>query len=231
MARLLFLSDLHGNCDALKAILEEVRYDAAFCLGDLVDYGPEPAGCIDWARGNGIVTVRGNHDNAVAFGVDCGCGYAYKHLSVATREYTWSALGHNDLAFLAGLPMLVEKELDCIKIMLAHGSPKSFFDYIYPDMPGERLEELTEGISCEYLAVGHTHKPAILKTGRMTVLNPGSVGQPRDGDARASCMVFDTATRDASVARVEYDIEAACRKIRAGMPHADELEAILRRGY
>jgi putative phosphoesterase len=125
----------------------------------------------------------------------------------------------------------VEKDVDGIKIMLAHGSPKSFFDYIYPDTPAGRLEELTEGVSCDYLAVGHTHKPAILKTRRMAILNPGSVGQPRDGDTRASCMVFDTATRDARIIKVKYDLEAVCRKIRIKMPHAAELEAILRRGY
>lgn len=231
MARILIISDLHANREALDSVLEKVSYDGVLCLGDLVDYGPEPAECIDWARRNGIVTVRGNHDNAVAFKVDCGCGYAYKHLSVATREYTWASMGDRDIAYLAGLPTLVEKDVDGIKIMLAHGSPKSFFDYIYPDTPAGRLDELTEGVSCEYLAVGHTHKPAILKTRRMTILNPGSVGQPRDGDARASCMAFDTAAREARIIRVKYDLEAVCRKIRAKMPHAAELEAILRRGY
>jgi predicted phosphodiesterase len=92
MARILFISDLHANREALDSVLENVGYDEVFCLGDFVDYGPEPAECIDWARRNGIVTVIGNHDNAVAFKVDCGCGYAYKHLSVATREYTWASI-------------------------------------------------------------------------------------------------------------------------------------------
>jgi predicted phosphodiesterase len=109
MSRILFISDLHANREALDAVLKNVEHDEIFCMGGLVDYGPEPAECIDWARRNGIVTVRGNHDNAVAFKVDCGCGYAYKRLSVATRDFTWSSIGDNDMKFLAGLPMLVEK--------------------------------------------------------------------------------------------------------------------------
>lgn len=231
MARILFISDIHGNLDALKAVVGGIRYDEAVCLGDLVDYGPEPAECIDWVRRNCTVTVRGNHDNAVALKVDCGCSYVYKHLSVATREYTWVSISDDDMAFLRGLPMLVEKEVDGVRLTLTHGSPKSFFDYIYPDTPAARLEELTEGIRGDYLAVGHTHKPCILRAKGMTIINPGSVGQPRDGDTRASCLLLDTSAREAGIVRFAYDIDGVCKKIRAKMPVADELEAILKRGH
>src|SRR5271157_1910586 len=229
--RLLLISDLHANMEALHAILEGVKYDRIFCMGDLVDYGPNPLECIDWIRSNHVPTVRGNHDNAVALHVDCGCGYTYKHLSEATREYTWATISKNEESFLRSLPLKLELEIDEIKLMLAHGSPASFFDYINPDTPVEKLEEYTAGLNDDYLIVGHTHKPAILKTPKLTVLNPGSVGQPRDGDWRASCMVFDTNKRSQELIRLEYDIEATCKKIRASMPHAEELEAILRRGY
>lgn len=231
MALILFVLDLHANREAMDSVLENVRCDEVLCLGDLVDYGPDPGECIDWARNNNVVTVRGNHDNAVAFRVDCGCGYVYKYLSKATREYTWASIGDNDIAFLKSLPMLVERDIEGIKITLAHGSPRSFFDCVYPDTPEGRIDELTEGISSRYLAVGHTHKPAVIKTRRLTVLNPGSVGQPRDGDLRASCMTFDTATGEARVVRVKYDLDTICRKIGKKMPHAPELEAILRRDY
>lgn len=231
MARILFISDIHGNFDALKSITEEVSYEEAFCLGDLVDYGPEPSECIDWIRRNGVATVRGNHDNAVAYEVDCGCGYTYKHLSIATREYTWASIGGEDISFLKGLPLFIEKEIDGIKLVLAHGSPKSFFDYIYPDTPIDRIEELTAGISCDYLAVGHTHMPMQIASGGLKIINPGSVGQPRDGDIRASCLLLDTTTEEVKVIRVAYDVEAVRKKIRKAMPHAEELESILMRGY
>jgi putative phosphoesterase len=229
--RLLLISDIHANIEALNAIMEGVRYDRVFCMGDLVDYGPNPLECIDWIRSNNVPTIRGNHDNAVALHVDCGCGYIYKHLSEATREYTWATISEKEETFLRNLPLKLELEIEGIKTVFAHGSPTSFFDYINPDITMEKLDEYTAGLTDEYLIVGHTHKPAILKTSRMTILNPGSVGQPRDKDWRASCMVFDTNNRTQEIIRLEYDIETTCKKIRASMPNADELESILRRGY
>ncbi len=229
--KMLFISDLHANMEALKSILDNVRYDSIFCLGDLVDYGPDPAQCIDWIRRNDVLTIRGNHDNAVAYHVDCGCGYVYKHLSEATREYTWASISKGDESFLRNLPLKQEINVDGIRLMLAHGSPMSFFDYIYPDIPGEKLEEYTSGLNADYLVIGHTHKPVILKAPNTIVLNPGSVGQPRDNDRRASCMIFDTESLTQEIIRLDYDIGTTCRKIKSSMPHADELIAILKRGY
>ncbi|MCD1293948.1 metallophosphoesterase [Methanocella sp. CWC-04] len=231
MTRLLLISDIHANLEALRAIVDNVCYDEIFCMGDLVDYGPDPSECIEWVRINKVPTIKGNHDNAVAMHVDCGCGYKYKHLSEATREYTWDNIEQKDEDFLASLPLIINKEIDGVKFTFTHGSPSSFFEYIYPDTTREILERITSELDSDYLVVGHTHKPAILNTSRMTILNPGSAGQPRDGDIRASCMVFDTLSRKAEIIRLDYDIEKTCGKIRASMPHASELEAILRRGY
>lgn len=229
--KLLLVSDIHGNYEALNAVTEKVEYDEALCMGDLVDYGPQPAECIDWIRNNGIPTVRGNHDNAVAFHVDCGCGYKYKHLSEATREYTWKILGEDRKEFLGSLPLKIEREFGGLSITMAHGSPSSFFDYIQPDTPAEKIEEITKDIKPGYLLLGHTHRPAIFKTATHTVLNPGSVGQPRDNDPRASCMVLDTERNKAELFCIEYDIDRTCKMIKDRMPMADELTAILRRGF
>ena len=229
--RLLLISDIHGNLEALNAILENIRYDQVICLGDLVDYGPDPLAIIDWIRNNNVPTIRGNHDNAVALHVDCGCGYKYKHLSEATREYTWGQISEKEEEFLKSLPLSLDFNFDNLKIKAIHGSPNSFFDYIYPDTPAENVESLTEGLSCDYLFAGHTHVPMIRKTDRFTLLNPGSAGQPRDKDWRASCMIFDTSTEQPEIIRLNYDLETTIRKIKASMPHAAELEAILRRGY
>lgn len=229
--KLLLISDIHGNIEALDAILDNVRHDQAICMGDLVDYGPDPLAVIDWVRDNAVPTVRGNHDNAVALHVDCGCGYKYKHLSEATREYTWQKITGKDEDFLLSLPLTIDLDVGGIKIKAIHGSPKSFFDYLYPDTPPDQVESLTADISCEYLLAGHTHVPMVLKTSRLTLLNPGSAGQPRDGDWRASCMVFDTDTRKPEIVRLAYNVDNTCKKIRSSMPLADELEAILRRGY
>jgi putative phosphoesterase len=229
--RLLLISDLHGNKEALDAILDYVRYDSIICMGDLVDYGPDPLAIIDWIRSNNVPTIKGNHDNAVALHVDCGCGYKYKHLSEATREYTWQTITEKEEKFLAALPAGIDTDLGHLKIKAIHGSPKSFYDYIYPDTPMDKLEFMTEGISCDFLLAGHTHMPMARKTGRFTILNPGSVGQPRDNDWRTSCMVFDTTTHKPEIIRLDYDIEATIKKIKASMPQADDLNAILKRGY
>ncbi|MGA9141228.1 MAG: metallophosphoesterase family protein [Methanocella sp.] len=229
--KLLLISDLHANMEALRAILENVSYDKIICMGDLVDYGPDPMAIIDWIRSNKIPTIRGNHDNAVALHVDCGCGYKYKHLSEATREYTWSQITEYEEMFLGSLPLSLDFSFDGLKVRATHGSPNSFFDYIYPDTPSEQVEQWLGDVSCDFLLAGHTHVPMIRKLSRLTMLNPGSAGQPRDGDWRASCMVFDTSSRQPEIIRLKYNVEATIKKIKASMPNAGELEAILRRGY
>jgi protein phosphatase len=229
--RLLLISDIHGNIEALNAILENVRYDRVICMGDLADYGPDPLAVIDWIRSNNVPTVRGNHDNAVALHVDCGCGYKYKHLSEATREYTWEHISEKEEEFLMSLPLSLDFDFDNLKIKVVHGSPNSYFDYVYPDTADDKVRPMMADVACDYMFAGHTHVPMIRKLSGLTMLNPGSVGQPRDGDWRTSCMVFDTATRKPEIVRLEYDIDKTCGKIRKSMPNADELIAILKRGY
>ena len=232
--RLLLIADIHANLEALQTVLE-VPHDRAICLGDIVDYGPDPDRCIDLLRKKNIITLRGNHDNAVAFKMDCQCGYKYKHLSIATREYTWEILDRSRIEYLQKLPLLIKEEIDGKRLYLTHASPRSMFEYIKPETPDEEImrmiEESIEPVEAEFLAVGHSHIPMNRKLGNFTIINPGSVGQPRDGDTRAGCAVFDTETGKVEFLRLEYDIKTVCEKIKERMPHAEELTAILRRGY
>ena len=228
--RLLIISDIHGNKEAMDAVLA-VSHDEAICLGDIVDYGPSPGECIDVLLDQKIPTIMGNHDNAVAFRMDCGCGYAYKHLSQSTREYTWNILNATQLEFLRKLPMDIRREENGKKLYFTHGSPLSFYDYIKPDTPEQTIKELITGVSADFLFMGHSHLPFVRKVADVTLVNPGSVGQPRDGDTRASCVVFDTDSFQAEIIRVEYDMEVVFDKIRKNMPNAEELISILKRGY
>ncbi len=228
--RLLIISDVHGNKEALDAVMA-VPHDDVICLGDLVDYGPSPGECIDLLIDQKISTIMGNHDSAVAFRMDCGCSYQYKHLSQSTREYTWAVLRDTQIEFLRKLPLNHERMENGKKLYLAHGSPVSFYDYIKPDTTEDAIKELIKGVDAEFIFIGHSHLPFVRKVGDVTLVNPGSVGQPRDGDTRASCAVFDTGTLQAEIIRVEYDMEGVFRKIRTNMPNADELIAILKRGY
>ena len=232
--KLLLIADIHGNYEALQTVLE-IPHDRAICLGDIVDYGPEPDKCIDLLRKKEIPTIRGNHDNAVAFKVDCQCGYKYKHLSIATREYTWKVLDRDRIEYLQKLPILIKEEIDEKKIYVTHASPRSMFEYIKPETPDEEIQamvnEAMEPVDADFLVVGHSHIPMNRKLGNLTIINPGSVGQPRDGYSRASCAVFDSESGEVEFLRLEYNIDVVCAKIKEGMPHADELMAILRRGY
>ncbi len=231
--KLLLIADIHANYEALQTVLK-VPHDRVICLGDIVDYGPDPDKCIDLLRKEKIPTIRGNHDNAVAFKVDCQCGYKYKHLSVATREYTWGILDDSRMEYLQKLPLVHREEIDGKRLFITHASPRSIYEYIKPETPDEDIQamlaEPMEPIDAEFLVVGHSHIPLVRKLGDMTIINPGSVGQPRDGDTRAGCAVFDTETGEVELLRLEYDIEAVCKKIEERMPNAYELTAILRRG-
>lgn len=227
--KLLVISDIHGNMQALDAVMS-IAHDEVICLGDIVDYGPSPGECIDLLDKQGIPTVMGNHDNAVAFRMECGCGYEYKHLSVSTREYTWDVLNERQLGFLKKLPFSLERVENGRKLYFTHGSPLSFYDYIRPDTPEEVIRGYIRGLDAEFIFVGHSHTPFVRKIGDVTLVNPGSVGQPRDEDNRASCAVFDTDTLRTEIIRVRYDMETVCDNIRKSMSHADELTSILERG-
>jgi predicted phosphodiesterase len=109
------------------------------------------------------------------------------------------------------------------------------FEYIKPETPDEEIQnmiaEAMEPVEADFLVVGHSHIPMNRKLGNLTIINPGSVGQPRDEDIRASCAVFDTEKGEVEYLRLDYDIDSVCAKIKERMPHAEELIGILRRGY
>ena len=232
--KVLLIADIHANLEALRTVLD-VPHDRAICLGDIVDYGPDPDKCIDLLQKKNIPTIRGNHDNAVAFKADCQCGYKYKHLSIATREYTWGILDRSRIEYLQKLPLLIKEEIDGKRLYLTHASPRSMFEYIKPETPDEDIRAMLadpmEPVDAEFLIVGHSHIPMNRKLGDLIIINPGSVGQPRDRDTRAGCAIFDTETGGLELLRLEYDIDAVCAKIEERMPHAEELTCILRRGY
>lgn len=230
----LLISDIHANYEALQAVLE-IPHDRVLCLGDVVDYGPDPDKCIDLLRKNAIPTIRGNHDDAVAFSVDRPCGYKYRRLSVETRKYTRSILDRSRIDYLKKLPLLIKEEIEGKKLYLTHANPRSIFEYIKPETTDEEIQkmidEAMEPVEAEFLLVGHSHIPVNRELGSLKIINPGSVGQPRDGDARTSCAVLDTEDGKVEFLRIEYDIDTVCAKIKEGMPYAQELIDILKRGY
>lgn len=213
------LSDIHANLQALThalAAIERMGVDALCCLGDVVGYGADPGPCLALIRERCDLVVRGNHDEAVATG---------DGLNSLPRHGRKAALAHRkqlsleDRAWLAGLPLRME----------AFGCT---FVHSTPHRPGSWLRlEGFEAIRAQFshfetdvCFVGHTHIPGVasnqlgvsaLRRGPRFLINPGSIGQPRDGDPRLAFGVFDTGAFTYELHRLTYDAEAAADRVRA----------------
>ncbi len=221
MGRVLLISDVHGNYEALKAVLEHAwrsRFDSVVVLGDLVDYGPDPDLVIDEVRSlKPEAIVRGNHDHAVAYGVDCGCGPATHAASVYTRKaVSLAKLSSNDIKWLASIPTEAEVSvLGLSGVLVVHATPaENLHDYLYPWFDDSRVAESLKGFEGPALLMGHTHHQFILRRlGRYLLINPGSVGQPRDGDPRAAYAIVDSEEARVELRRVKYDVRTVIRKL------------------
>jgi predicted phosphodiesterase len=230
--RVLVLSDIHANLAALEAVLEDAAqqdYEAVWCLGDIVGYGPEPDACVTRIRLLRAVTVVGNHDWAVVGRMDVGDFNPEARRAVLwTREH----VSGENLAWLGALPSrpLVQGEYT-----LTHGSPRDpVWEYVlFPSAARANLEV----ISTPFCLVGHTHVPAVYvwpqgapSAGALTltpgqavalhadwraILNPGSVGQPRDNNPRAAYAILDTEDATWLPLRVPYHVEVTQAHMRA----------------
>ena len=208
--RILLVADIHSNWAALSAIDE--RYDVCLFLGDLVEYGTDPVPCLNWVRRHAAVAIRGNHDHAVAQRVPARPGHGYRGWAAATRALHWEMLGKSDLFYLSRLPVTRELVLDGHSFHLVHATPRDPLDE-YLSEEKEAWASRLQSIESDFVLVGHTHLPYSLTVGRTQVVNPGSVGQPRDGDPRASYAIIDQGRVE--LKRVAYDIDATLRQMRS----------------
>lgn len=236
--RVLLVSDIHGNFDALQAVLEDARsrggVDAVWNLGDTVGYGAEPGRCLQYLAELQAVSVAGNHDLAAIGRIPVS---DFNPFAAAAIVWTGNQLTAEHKAYIAGLPLRWEQD-GCT---LVHGSPRDpVWEYVLSeDVAGENFPLFATPVCL----LGHTHIPTIfvqppvaagsldcegwllepgerLERGSIRLIyNPGGVGQPRDGDPRAAYAIFDTEAQCFAHYRVAYDVEAAQAKIRAaGLP-------------
>jgi len=232
------LSDIHGNLEALEAVLGDAtpRADAVLCLGDIVGYGADPAACVERVAERAQAITAGNHEHGVAGRLDLDWFNRYARAAV---EWTRERLDDDHRAWLGALPLVVEVG----DATLVHASPDRPEEWDYLVSAADGFAALP-AFPTRLCFVGHSHLPAAwsvgsagpefaagpvelpLLAGRRYLVNVGSVGQPRDRDPRAAYALWDAERGTLAIRRVAYDVQAARRKIvAAGLPRylADRL--------
>ncbi len=200
--RIAVFSDLHANADALAVLGEE--YDELWFLGDIVGYGPDVATAIDFVRQNGSIAIRGNHDNAAVYDDPIGCSPQNEPLALATRDYTRDRLDAAQRDYLATLALEASVTRGGSRFYLTHGSPRDpLYEYVRPSVSDQDLEAMTRDLNADIVLLGHTHLPMLRQIGSKLVVNPGSLGQPRDGDWRSAYLIWEDGT--ISEHRAPYD--------------------------
>ena len=203
--RTLVVSDIHGNAAALEAVVVAARgpFDAVLCLGDVVDYGPDPACCVHWVMRHATHCVRGNHDHGAAQDVEIVGVSGFRFLTMSSRRHTRQQLLPEHVCYLGSLPTTKLLTIGNQRVMMVHASPRDPMDEYVPNDPEAWAARLT-GLPVDLLFVGHTHLPFVLKAGRTTVVNPGSVGLPRDGNPKARYALLEDGV--VTLHEAEYDI-------------------------
>ncbi|MDH5506909.1 MAG: metallophosphatase family protein [Anaerolineae bacterium] len=239
--RTLVISDIHANVIALDTVLEHAgEVDQIWCLGDVVGYGPNPNECIERLKEfPNLVCLLGNHDAAAVHKVDVTTFNPEARISI---EWMQTQLTEESIEFINQLPE--QKMIG--EVTLAHGSPRQpTYEYL---LDTRAASENFEHFNTSFCFVGHTHLPVLFSLepedfmSRLSIplpnqvstlqpraiINPGSVGQPRDRDPRAAYAIFDTEENTWDYRRIEYDIPAVQeRMLAAGLPerHISRLEA------
>ena len=234
------MSDVHGNLEALRAVLDDAapRADGVLCLGDTVGYGADPGPCVELLAGRARAIVAGNHEHGVAGLLDLDW---FNRWARAAAEWTRERLDDDHRAWLRALPLTHEVE----DATLVHASPESPDEWDYLVTAEDGYGAFAH-FATRWCFVGHSHVasawslgssgpdyepfPTVVtaEAGRRYIVNVGSVGQPRDRDPRAAYAVWDVAAGRVEVRRVAYDVDTARAKIvAAGLPRflADRLAA------
>ena len=240
--RYAIIADIHANLEAFSAVLEDIEkrggVNEIWCLGDIVGYGPDPHQCIELLRRQKHVCIAGNHDWAAIGKIDTA--YFNPDAAAACR---WAAgqLSPEDIKYLEGLSLVLERA----EFTLAHGSPREpIWEYTISTSIARVNFNFFQS---PYCLVGHSHVPLVFKDEGDTcsasrfrpnaglalgksrlIINPGGVGQPRDGDPHASYAIYDRENKMVRLYRIPYDITATQDKMmQCGLP----VHLVVRLGY
>jgi predicted phosphodiesterase len=236
--RYALLADIHSNLAAFNAVLSDIKakgeMTAIWCLGDIVGYGPDPVECIQLLRQQPNACIDGNHDWAAIGRLDIS---DFNPAAAAAVRWTEHQLGKEEIVYLLSLSLSLQKD----NFTLVHGSPREpIWEYL---VSSKDAQDNLPHFTTRHCLVGHSHVPLVFECAEgdchiqkmsadgsldlsemgesRLIINPGSVGQPRDGDPRASYMIYDTQADTIWHYRVEYDVQATQRKmLRYGLPES-----------
>ena len=212
--RIVIISDIHSNLEALEAVISSLdSYDEIFCLGDLVGYGAQPNEVISRIRFlKPRLLIAGNHDFAVVTGDTSNFA---SHAALAV-DWTRQEITSENLSYLKEMQPFSSFTYDDICIKAYHGSPREpLNEYVFPGTADCILKSMIETAQCDILLLGHTHMPIKFRSNSLYLFNPGSVGQPRDRDPRASYGILEIEKEKVNfkIKKVNYDIDSAAAKI------------------
>ena len=233
--RVAVITDIHANLPSLQealARIDELGIETVYCGGDLVGYGPHPTEVCALIAARAVPTIYGNYDYAIARDLeDCGCAYIDQHDRELGRQSVDWTLAHTDQPskdFMRELPFDLHFNVGICRVHLVHGSPRKVNEYLFEDKPARVYERLAGAEDADVLVFGHTHKPWVHEYGGVLFVNCGSVGKPKDGDARGAFAILEAGAQgvEVTIERIEYDAEAVAAEVReAGLPgeYADKL--------
>lgn len=212
--RIAVFSDIHGNLEALEAVvkrIEKEKVDEIYCLGDIIGYGPNPNECIELVKSVTEKVVMGNHDSAVVNQTDILLFNSYAREST---EWTRRVIKDENYEFILGLPLKIsEKDL-----LFVHSTPliPEDWNYILTQYGAEKQFNYFDENVC---FIGHSHRPEVFKSiDDRLIINDGSVGQPRDGNPDSCFLIFDTENLSYEFVRIPYDTKTVYKKIiKAGL--------------
>lgn len=228
--RIAVISDIHSNLYALEAVLKDIEtrgVSNVYCSGDLVGYGPRPNEVIELIKGNNIPTVMGNYDDAIGnMRFICGCDYKdEKALRLGESSIAWTKEKTSDenKGWLRELPGEIRLLVNGLKILLVHGSPRAFNEYLYENTAEDYLNELLTENDADVLVCGHTHLPYIKRILNGYVVNAGSAGKPKHGNPNATYVILEAAGAGIlkeEIIQVQYSYEETAREIEEfGLPN------------
>jgi len=209
-SKIAIVSDIHGNFEALKALPDD--YDELWVLGDMVNYGPQPAEVIEFVRKKATMVVRGNHDDAVAFNRDPQCSPAFRRAAEETLRYTASVLSDKHKEYLADLPHYRWVQRGRWTFYLCHAVPSDPL-HAYCDEKSTRWKKEVAVAGTDFLFVGHTHLQFSLRKGEQLVVNPGSVGQPKAGQPSACYATWENGS--IFLRSYQYPVERTVKRMRS----------------